>query len=95
MIGDFFKSGFPVYTRSSYDKPVGWTDDPNSVRKQEVILEMRQALICFENDERAKTTVVCAGNMILTKNRENINQAKLKLLDRVEKTYGTGTVSNA
>ena len=56
---------------------------------------MRQALICFENDERAKTTVVCAGNMILTKNRENINQTKLKLLDRIEKAYGPGTVSNS
>lgn len=94
MVGDFFKSGFPQYTRSSSDKPNGWTDDPNSVRRQEIILEMRQAFICFENEERAKTTVVCAGNMILTKNRENINQSKLKLLDRMEKVHGPGSVSS-
>ena len=48
---------------------------------------MRQALICFENEERAKTTVVCAGDMILTKTRENINQVKLKLLDRMDKAH--------
>lgn len=32
--------------------------------------------------------------MILTKNRENINQSKLKLLDRMEKVHGPGSVSN-
>ena len=55
---------------------------------------MRQALICFENEQHAKTTVVCAGDLILTKTRENINQVKLKLLDRMDRSYGgsaTGT----
>jgi hypothetical protein len=41
MIGDFFKSGFPVYTSDVWDKPNGWTDDPNSQRRSEILVEMR------------------------------------------------------
>ena len=41
MIGDFFRSGFPVYNLDTFDKPNGWTDDPNSSRRQEVVVEMR------------------------------------------------------
>ena len=33
MIGDFFRSGFPVYTADTLDKPNGWSDDPNMVRR--------------------------------------------------------------
>lgn len=91
MIGDFFKSGFPVYTPETFDKPNGWTDDPNSQRRQEILVEMRQALVCFENEDSEKTTVVCAGDMIMTKTRENINQVKLKLLDRMDKATTPGT----
>ena len=47
MIADFFKSGFPKYSAEMFDKPVGWTDDPNSCRRQEIIVDMRQALFCF------------------------------------------------
>ena len=73
MIADFFGTGFPQYTADMFDKPVGWSDDPNSRRRQEVILDMRQALFCFLNEEAAKTTVVCSGDIILTKTRENVN----------------------
>ena len=41
MIGDFFRSGFPKYTAETYDKPNGWSDDPNSLRRQEILVEMR------------------------------------------------------
>ena len=85
MIGDFFRSGFPQYTIDTFDKPNGWTDDPNSARRQEIVVEMRQALVYFENEDLGKTTVVCSGDMFLTKTRENINQVKLKLLDRMDK----------
>lgn len=73
MIGDFFRSGFPIYTIDTFDKPNGWTDDPNSARRQEIVVEMRQALVYFENEDLGKTTVVCSGDMFLTKTRENIN----------------------
>ena len=46
---------------------------------------MRQALVCVPNETTAKATVVCSGDMIITKTRENINQVKLKLLDRMDK----------
>ena len=85
MIGDFFRSGFPVYTAEMHDKPIGWSDDPNSVRRQEILVEMHQALFCFSNEDSAKTTIVCAGNMIIDKTRENVNQVKLKLLYRMDK----------
>ena len=95
MIGDFFRSGFPVYTQDMHDKPNGWSDDPNSYRRQEILVEMRQALFCFSNEESAETTVVCAGNMILTKTRENVNQVKLKLLDRMDKAHtGSGILQS-
>ena len=100
MIGDFFRSGFPQYTIDTFDKPNGWTDDPNSARRQEVVVEMRQALVCLENGNDTlqnggakTTTVVCSGDIFLTKNRENINQVKLKLLDRMDKT-GTSITPN-
>ena len=73
MIGDFFRSGFPIYTIDTFDKPNRWTDDPNSARRQEIVVEMRQALVYFENEDLGKTTVVCSGDMFLTKTRENIN----------------------
>lgn len=85
MISDFFKSGFPKYQADEWDKPNGWSDDPNCQRRQEILVEMRQALVCFPNEETAEKTVVCAGDMILTKTRENINQVKLRLLDRMDK----------
>ena len=73
MIFDFFKSGFPDYEKADMmDKPNGWSNDPNSARRQEILLEMRQALVCFSNEESAEQTVVCAGDIILTKTRENI-----------------------
>ena len=51
---------------------------------------MRQGLICFENESDAKQTVVCVGDLILTKTRENINQIKLKLLDRKDREVSNG-----
>lgn len=36
-------------------------------------MELREALICFSNEDGSQSTVVCAGDMILTKTRENIN----------------------
>ena len=47
MIADFFQSGLPKYTADMPDKPNGWSDDPSSIRRREVLIEMRQALICF------------------------------------------------
>lgn len=95
MIGDFFQSGFPQYTADMLDKPNGWTDDPSNVRRREVLIEMRQALFCFENEEGAKTTVVCAGNMILDSTKENAKQIKLKLLDRMDKTTQLFSMNHA
>lgn len=54
---------------------------------------MQQGLICLENNLAAKQTVVCAGNLILTKTRENVHKAKIKLLDRffkVNSSFGGG-----
>ena len=73
MIFNFFRNGMPEYTIDTVDKPVGWLNDPNNARRQEIMVEMRQGLICFENQSDAKQTVVCVGDLILTKTRENIN----------------------
>ena len=54
MIFDFFRLGFPQYPPECADKPNGWTNDPNMVRRQEVIFEMQQGLICLENNSTAK-----------------------------------------
>ena len=57
------------------------------------MVEMRQGLICFENQADAKQTVVCVGDLILTKTRENINLLKLKLLDRKDREVSNPNVS--
>ena len=85
MIFDFFRQGMPQYTSESEDKPLGWSDDPNAARRQEILFEMHQGLICLQNSPDAKQTVVCAGDLILTKTRENVNEKKLTLLDRFDK----------
>ena len=56
---------------------------------------MRQGLICFENAADAKQTVVCVGDLILTKTRENINLLKLKLLDRKDREASNPNTSQA
>ena len=59
------------------------------------MVEMRQGLICFENSADAKQTVVCVGDLILTKTRENINLLKLKLLDRKDREASNPNTSQA
>ena len=95
MIFNFFRNGMPEYSIDTIDKPVGWTNDPNNARRQEIMIEMRQGLICFENQTDAKQTVVCVGDLILTKTRENINQIKLKLLDRLDREVTNGQSINS
>ena len=33
MIADFFRTGFPQYSADMFDKPNGWSGDPNSSRR--------------------------------------------------------------
>ena len=41
MIFNFFRNNMPEYTVDTVDKPVGWTNDPNDARRQEIMVEMR------------------------------------------------------
>ena len=81
MIGEFFSSASPEY-KSGADRPNFYSSDSDNASRQEIILEMREALICFENEEDSLQTLACQGSLILTKTRETLNQIKIKLLDR-------------
>ena len=41
MIFNFFRNGMPEYSIDTVDKPVGWMNDPNNARRQEIMVEMR------------------------------------------------------
>ena len=53
QIQDFFLTSFPKYDTSSEDKPVNYTGDVNSAKKQEINFEMKDTTICFENQENS------------------------------------------
>jgi len=38
-----------------------------------MIIEMNEALICFENDEESPLTLAFRGSLIMTKAREKLN----------------------
>ena len=86
MVGEFFSTASPLYSKQSRDQPNNYSWDPNAARRQEILLELKEGLIVFENAPGAKQTVVCQGSVIMTKTRETINTIKLKLLDRYDKT---------
>jgi hypothetical protein len=49
-----------------------------------MIIEMNEALICFENDEESLYTLAFQGSLIVTKAREKLNQVKSTLLNRYQ-----------
>ena len=85
MIFEFFTTAFPLYSKQSKDHPNNYSWDPNAARRQEVLLELKEGLVIFDNSRAARQTVVCQGTVIITKTRETINTLKLKLLDRFDK----------
>lgn len=48
MINEFFGTAYPKY--ETEDKPNFYTSDVDNAPRQEIIVEMKDALICFEND---------------------------------------------
>ena len=83
QIQDFFLTSFPKYDTSSEDKPVNYTGDVTSAKKQEINFEMKDTTICFENQENSDQMLVWRSSLFLNKTRFTINEVKLSLLDRI------------
>lgn len=59
MIFEFFTTAFPLYSKQSKDHPNNYNWDPNAARRQELLLELKEGLVIFENSRNARQTVVC------------------------------------
>ena len=51
MISTFFNTMWPKYPtdREAFDRPNYYSNDPGNASRQELIFEMKEGLICFEN----------------------------------------------